>query len=174
MLTRMSETSTIAVIAGRDGQDLQALMSAATARWHRAGMRLAGLLAEGHDGEGVCSAAYLRDLTTGERFSIQRDAPPAGTSCHLDASGMEKACDALLPRLTSADIVVLSKFGKLEAAQQGLWRCFSAAAHAGTPLLTTVSSRHAEALRAWAPAARWLEPEDGAIQAWWNAIRDAA
>jgi nucleoside-triphosphatase THEP1 len=174
MLARMSETSAIAVIAGRDGQDLQALLSGAAARWRRAGMRLAGLLAEGHDGEGVCSAAYLRDLTTGERFSIQRDAPPPGTSCHLDAAGMDEACDAVLARMGGADIVVLSKFGKLEAMQQGLWRCFCASARAGTPLLTTVSSRHAEALRAWAPAACWLEPGDGAIEAWWNAMRDAA
>ncbi|MCO5090709.1 DUF2478 domain-containing protein [Bosea sp. (in: a-proteobacteria)] len=167
----MSETSAIAVIASRDGQDLQALLSAAAGRWRQAGIRLAGLLAEGHDGEGVCSAAYLRDLTTGERFSIQREAPPPGTTCHLDAGGMERACDALLPRTASADIVVLSKFGKLEAMQQGLWRCFSASASAGTPVLTTVSSRHAEALRAWAPAARWLEPDEAAIQSWWDATR---
>ena len=170
MVGHMSRTNAIAVIASRDGLDLQALLCLAATQWREAGMRIAGLLAEGHDGDGVCSAAYLRDLATGERFSIQRDAPPAGTSCHLDADGVARACDALLPQIASADIVVLSKFGKLEAMQQGLWRCFGAAARAGTPLITTVSSRHAEALKAWAPAARWLEPGDDAIQAWWDAL----
>lgn len=119
----------------------------------------------------MCSAAFLRDVALGRRFSIQLDAAPAGTSCHLDAAGIGEACAGLLPQIAGADIVVLSKFGKTEAAQQGLRAAFSGAIAAGRPLLTTVSPKHAEAWAAFAPRAVWLEPDSGAIERWWQAAK---
>jgi hypothetical protein len=119
----------------------------------------------------VCSAGFLRDLASGRRFSIQLDAPPAGSSCHLDATGMEDAGTGLLAQIPDADIVVFSKFGKLEAARQGLWTAFAAAVSAGKPLLTTVSPRHMESWNACAPAALRLDGDAAAIAQWWNTVR---
>lgn len=162
----MSGLSVIAVIANNEAQDSQVLLSGMAAHWRKQGLRVAGVLAEDHNGEGACSAGFLRDVGTGARFSIQLDAAPSGTSCHLDAHGVEGACEVLLPQLGDADIVILSKFGKLEAMQQGLWRAFSSATAAGIPLLTTVSSRHRDAWNAWAPEAEWLEAGEIPIELW--------
>ena len=162
----MTEPSIIAVIANNEAQDSQALLSRMAAGWRENGWRVAGVLAEDHEGEGACSAGFLRDIGTGARFSIQLGAAPAGTSCHLDARGVEGVCDVLLPQVGNADIVVLSKFGKLEAMRQGLWRAFASAAAAGIPLLTTVSPRHMAAWNGWAPAAEWLEAEEASLERW--------
>lgn len=40
---------------------------------------------------------------------------------------METACAELMDQIPTAEIVVLSKFGKLEAMQRGLWATFAAA-----------------------------------------------
>lgn len=77
----------------------------------------------------------------------------------------------MLDRIASADIVVLSKFGKMEATGQGLWPAFAAAKAAGKPLLTTISRRHVEAWTAFAPAAVWLDAAVPSIERWWQAAR---
>lgn len=162
----MTRSDAIAVIANREGQDTQAVLRAAADGWRRAGARVVGVLAEDGDVEGECSAAFLRDIASGERFSIQLDAAPAGTTCHLDTAGIDDACAALLPQIADADVVVLSKFGKTEAMRGGLWTAFREAAAAGKPLLTTVSSKHRDAWAAFAGDAVWLEPDGESIERW--------
>jgi len=170
----MTTSSSIAYIANHEGLDSQALLSAAAVQWRAAGVKAVGVVAENNDTEGVCSAGFLRDLASGKRFSIQLDAPPAGTICHLDTAGMEDAGTSLLAQIADADVAVFSKFGKMEAAQQGLWAAFAAAVAAGKPLLTTVSSRHTESWAIFAPAALRLEGSPAAIAQWWSAIKPAA
>jgi len=164
-------TSPVAVIANRAGLDTQALLSEAVARWRGAGATIVGLLAEDGDGEEACSAAFLRDIATGRSFSIQLDAAPAGTACHLDAAGLSEACAGLLPRIAAADLIVLSKFGKTEAAGSGLRTAFAAAIAAGKPLLTTVSPKHEAAWRAFAPDAAALDPDRQSLDRWWRAAQ---
>jgi len=164
----MIEMDRVAVIANREGQDSQALLAEAVAGWRAAGARIAGVLAENNQEEGVCSAGFLRDIASGRRYSVQLDAPPAGTACHLDVTGMDDACVGLLDQIGSADVVVISKFGKMEAMQQGLWPAFAAAAGAGKPLLTTVSARHVEAWKRFAPGAAWLDGDRAALARWWQ------
>jgi len=164
----------IAVIANREGLDSQALLARAAGAWRTAGLRVVGVLAENNDTEGMCSAGFVRNIGSGTRYSVHLDTPPAGKTCHLDAEGMHEACAGLLGQIPSADIVVLSKFGKLEAMQQGLWPAFTAAVTTGKPLLTTVSSSQMEAWTAFAPAALWLGADDPSIQEWsrrWQASR---
>lgn len=162
----MTGPGTIAAIANREERDSQALLRAAAEAWRAAGANVVGILAEDGDTEGECSAAFLRDIASGRRFSIHLDAAPAGTSCHLDTDGVDDACAGLLPQIAGADIVVLSKFGKTEAMRRGLWAAFCEATAAGKPLLTTVSAKHRDAWTAFAGDATWLEPESGPIERW--------
>ncbi|MBW7921111.1 MAG: DUF2478 domain-containing protein [Rubellimicrobium sp.] len=166
----MQRTRAIAAIANRDGLDSQALLEAAAEGWHAAGLVVAGLVAENNLTDGECSASFLRDITSGRRFSIQLDAAPEGTTCHLDAAGLDVACADLLPRLAGADVVILSKFGKTEAAGGGLRAAFAGAVASGVPLLTTVSPKHVEAWAAFAQGTTWLEPDLPSILRW----RDSA
>lgn len=168
----MTRPIAIAALANREGQESQPLLREAANSWREAGARVVGVLAENNDAGGTCSAAFLIDIASGRRFSIQLDATPVGTNCHLDADGIEEACIGLLAQIPRADVVLLSKFGKTEAAGQGLWPAFRSTIAAGTPLLTTVSPRHAEAWAAFAPGAIWLEPDVRAIGQWWQRAKN--
>lgn len=167
----VTQGSRIAVIANRAGLDSQALLARAVAGWRKAGAQVAGVLAQDNAQQGMCSAGFLRDIGSGRSYPVHLDAPPAGTACHLDAAGMEAACAWLLDQIASADVVVFSKFGKLEAAGQGLWPAFAAAFAAEKPLLTTVSPKHRDAWTRLAPAPAWIEADDAAITQWWRAAR---
>lgn len=166
----MTNSNNIAVIANRENLDSQALLSEAVAAWRAAGVKVVGVLAENSNVEGMCSAGFMRDIASGKEFSVQLDTPAIGTTCHLDAAGMENAGTGLLTQIPEADIVVFSKFGKLEAAQGGLWAAFLATIAARKPLLTTVSSRHVESWKKFAPEAVWLEGDRMSIEQWRRTI----
>lgn len=159
----------VAVLEGADGDSLQALLAAAVAEWRAAGTSVAGVIAEAHSlPDRTCAAGLLRDIDTDERFRIYLGTPPAGTSCHLDGEGVTAACAAVMGQIATSDLVVLSKFGKLEAAGQGLYPAFAAALAAGRPVLTTVSDRHRDVWKAFAPDATRIAATRAALAAWWS------
>lgn len=163
--------SRIAVVTGIDSAAAQALFATAIAQWRKAGVTVAAVLAETLSAtESVCSADFLRDVGSGVAYSIHLEKPPRDTSCHLDARGVEAACAALLPQFDHCDLVVLSKFGKLESTGGGLFPAFAAARAAGLPVLTTVSAKHEQAWRAFAPDAVTLPTNTEALQAWRRAL----
>ena len=164
----MPSPDRIAVIANQGSLDAQALLREAVTVWRASGLHVVGVLAENNAAEGECSAGSLRDIVSGETFSIQLDAQPVDTTCHLDAAGVEAACAHLLPQVARADVVVLSKFGKLEASQSGLWAVFRAAIATGKPLLTTVSTNFRDAWSEVAPRAAWLTGDLEAVNQWWG------
>ncbi|HEY5301711.1 MAG TPA: DUF2478 domain-containing protein [Acetobacteraceae bacterium] len=163
-------TGRIAVVVQADGAT-QALFAAMVAGWRASGAKVVGVIAEAHNlPDRTCSAGYLRDIASGTPYPMFLETAPANTSCHLDAGGVESACVAVLDQVPTSDLVVLSKFGKLEAARGGLAAAFEAAIAAGKPVLTTVSEKHHDAWEAVAPGATRLTGEP-AIQAWWRAMR---
>ena len=161
----------IAAISGADGMQIQDLLGTAIRQWRAAGATVVGLLAENHTlPERSCAAGFLRDIGSGVAYPIYLETAPSHTSCHLDAVGVEAACAALLEQIPGSDIVVLSKFGKLEAAHAGLVPAFEAALASGKPILTSVSSRHRQAWQAFAPDALDLPAEKAAIERWREAL----
>ena len=67
------------------------------------------------------------------------------------------------------DLVVLSKFGKLEAAGCGLAEAFTATFAAQLPLLTSVSPALEAAWQAFAPPLFDIFPAEAeAIERWWR------
>lgn len=157
----------IATIVGADDATIQALFAASVVHWREAGANVVGLIAETHGlPDRTCRAGFLRDIVSGKPFSIFRETPPSHTSCHLDATGVEAACAELLEQIPASDLVVLSKFGKLEAGRAGLASAFEAAIAAGKPVLTTVSDKHREAWRAFAPDAIYLDADGASLDRW--------
>lgn len=127
-------TRHIARIVGTDSATAQRLFAEAVRRWRTTGVRVAGVIEETHGLTGrTCNAGVLRDVLTGERHSIFLEILPPGKICHVDASGAEQAGRSVLAGITDSDVVVLSKFGKLEAGGRGLIGAFEAAAAAGSP-----------------------------------------
>lgn len=161
----------IAAITGADTQRVQALLAEAVDAWRAAGAKVAGVIAEAHGlPDRTCRAGLLRDVASGRRYAMYLDELPADTACHLDAAGVEAACDGLLAQVASSDVVVLSKFGKLEAAGRGLAPAFRAAVAAGKPVLTMFTEKHADAWRQFAPDAVELKPDAGALAGWWQGL----
>lgn len=166
-----SAKNRIAAVTGAESAMVQTLFATAIARWRNGGIKVAAVLAETlSPTTGICSADYLRDVATGVAYSIHLEEPPRDTTCHLDAGGVDAACAALLPQFDSCDLVVLSKFGKLESMGRGLFPAFEAARAAGLPVLTTVSAKHEDAWRSFAPGAAALPANAEALQGWWRTL----
>lgn len=161
----------IATVVGMDGVQVQTLLAAMAAEWHASGINVAGVVAESHDLPNVvCSAGILREIGSGTPHTIYLDVVPSDTSCHLDASGVERACESILARIAASDLVILSKFGKLEASGAGLAKAFKVAMAAGKPVLTTVSAKHRKAWQAFAPDAIELSADEDDLQRWWGRV----
>ncbi|MFY9837272.1 MAG: DUF2478 domain-containing protein [Xanthobacteraceae bacterium] len=161
----------VAAVVTDDGTAAQVLLSAMVADWRKSGTRIAGVIGELHGlPDRTCGAGFLRDIASGKPFAIYLENPPTQTSCHLDAAGVATACEAVIGDIPMSDLVVLNKFGKLEGMGQGLAAAFELAISAGKPLLTTVSNRHCDAWRSFAPHTFFLPADKAALQDWWCAI----
>jgi Protein of unknown function (DUF2478) len=165
--------NTIAVVRGSSGAEVQDVLLAFVDRWRRSA-RLAGLIAQSHGlPDRACSAGYLRSIATGEQFSIFQDLGPGSTACHLDGSGALQAAAAVRSDIAAGcDLVVLSKFGKLETGGGGLFPAFKAAMDAQVALLTSVSPAGERAWKTLSGGSFTVLPADlEKISAWWQAIR---
>jgi hypothetical protein len=148
------------------------LLTAMVADWRKSGASIAGVIGETHGlPDRICSAGFLRDIATGKPYAIYLETPPSQTSCHLDAAGVASACEALLDQIPISDLVVLNKFGKLEGMGHGLAAAFKLAISEDKPVLTTVSRRHCDVWRAFAPGTAFLPADKAALQNWWRSIR---
>lgn len=162
----------IAVVEGADSERIQRLLARTVADLIGARVRIAGVTAVTHGlPDRSCSAGILRGIGSDEQFPIYLDEVPLDTSCHLDAEGVDVACASVMRQIANSDLVVLSKFGKLEATQQGLFPAFEAAIAAGRPVLTSVSVKHRNAWHAFAPDAVYLDADKSALMDWWRHAR---
>ncbi|MBV9827744.1 MAG: DUF2478 domain-containing protein [Alphaproteobacteria bacterium] len=163
----------IAVVQGGPNAVIQGIFETLVDRWGGSA-RLAGVLAETHGlADRACSAGFLRDIRSGERFSIFQDLGPGSTECHLDGVAVAPATAAVQRGIAAGcDLVVLCKFGKLEAGNSGLADAFRAALDADIPLLTSVSPAQDAAWEQFAaPRFVKLPADPAAIDAWWQAVR---
>lgn len=170
--TATISSAKIATVVGDEGAAIQQLFGSVVAKWRAAGIKAVGVISEAHGlPDRTCSAGVLRDIVSGDLYPIFLETPPHGTSCHLDAVGVENACASLLDQVSASDVVVLSKFGKLEATGEGLAPAFKAAVAAAKPVLTTVSAKHRDVWRAFAPETTFLSANDATIMMWWQSLR---
>jgi Protein of unknown function (DUF2478) len=166
----------IGVVRGASGAQVQDMFRSLAQRW-RGSVRLAGLIAEDHGlADRACSAGFLRNIATGERFSIFHDLGPGSTVCHLDGVGALTAAQSIQRDITAGcELVLLNKFGKLEADGTGLFAAFGAALDAGIPLLTSVSSAFEPAwTRLTGRSFCVLRADMDEIGTWWGTIRNTA
>lgn len=166
----------IAVVQGAPSAQVQQLFGMLVERWQPS-LRLAGVVAEDHDlVDRACSAGFLRSLADGERFPIFQDLGPGAKACHLAGDGATAAAAAVRRDIAAGcDLVILSKFGKLEAEGGGLRDAFGAAIEAGVPLLTSVSARFVAAWESFAAPLFVIVPDDAdRIEAWWRSVRPPA
>jgi hypothetical protein len=135
--------------------------------------RVVGLIEEdlSQDHAGRC-APQLRSLVDGRAFPLFQDLGAGSTACGLDGERVADACAAVQRDLASGcDLLVLSKFGRLESERSGLVDAFAAAIDLNAPILTSVSPKFEPQWRAFAaPLFVMLPPEADAIRTWWRSV----
>lgn len=164
---------TIAVVRGSEGIAPHVLLRQFVERW-RSSTRIAGVLEEGHGlPDRSCGAGVLRSIATGARYPLFQELGPKSISCNLDGTGAAAASESICREIAAGcDLVVLSKFAKLESQRSGLLSAYRAAIEARIPVLTSVSSRFDEAWEKFAaPLYVDLPADEMALDSWWRAQR---
>jgi nucleoside-triphosphatase THEP1 len=164
----------IAALYGGTSRELQGALAAFARELQSQGYRVAGVIEESLCGAtGACKSLSVRDIASGERIPISQKLGAGSEACNLDPGGLAFACGLVEEAIErGADVVVLSKFGKLEASRSGLCDAFKAAILADIPIITTVSPH---VLQDWVCFAgglsEYVPPDIAALAAWWRATR---
>ncbi len=137
-------------------------------------VRVAGLVQHRLPGPG--KKMVLTDLQTAEQVRISQDLGAGSDSCVLDPTGLATAAVMLRrARETGPDLLVISKFGRLEVEGNGFRTELFCAAGDGMAVLTTVADKHRDAFReatgGWAVE---LPASSDAIEAWWQQVAPAS
>ncbi|MBB4198161.1 hypothetical protein CCR94_11010 [Rhodoblastus sphagnicola] len=172
----MNARASIVAVGGADSAGKRGVIGDFIERRRAEGFRVVGVVEARDPGAGACGELAVTDLATGARIKISQNLGPGSTACNLDPGGVALACAAVQRALKSgADMVVLSKFGKLEAGGGGLRDAFCAALDAGVPVVTTL---HPVLREDWArfagDLAEEIAPEFSALENWWRDLAAAA
>lgn len=170
-----SSTRPIAIVQGAESAAIQQIFADFAARLQRTA-RVVGVVEDACSADGrACGPGMLRSIADGRAYRLFQDLGAGASSCALDPGGVVEAGEAVRHGIAGGcDLVVLSKFGKLEAENgSGLIPAFAAAIEAGVPVLTSVSPKHAAAWSAFAdPLFTRLPADAGAIERWWQDVRE--
>jgi hypothetical protein len=163
----------IAAIQGAPNPLIQSAMWRFARRWTDRGVRIAGLIeAIELDDTPSRQATRLKNLRTGETYPLFQDLGPLASACHLDGSGIVAACVTIRREIErGCDLVILNKFGQLEALRTGLTDAFALAVERDIPILTAVSPTYNAAWEAFSsPLGIILPAVDAALDDWWRAL----
>jgi hypothetical protein len=114
----------------------------------------------------------LQDLASGDVTAIAEDRGSGARGCRLDPSLLTDLAEAVTSSLYSEEprLLVVNKFGKIEADGGGLRGAIAEAVGLGIPVLVGVPARNLDRWRAFAgPLAVELPAEPAAITAWLEA-----
>lgn len=130
-----------AAVVYDDRVSIDALLGAFAADLMRSGLHLAGVIQVPHeDGCGPRALSRVRDVATGELLPICRT---VGGSCRPDRARFERAASPIREGFrTGADLIVVSRFGRLEADGRGFGGEVRQSIATGQPLITAVRRGH--------------------------------
>lgn len=166
----------IAALPAQESERVQGLMRLFAEELAAGGARVAGVTQARLLDPGGKSRIVLRDLQTGAHYPISQDLGPGSVACNLDAGELALACGAVeRAARAGADLIVISKFSKQEAARGGLCDAFRAAMSARVPVIAAVSPHFRAEWRVFAgPLAEDVAPDRDALAAWWARARALA
>lgn len=135
------------------------------------GLRLAGAVrAKPADRGGHPCDMDLRVLPDGPLFRISQPLGRQARGCRLDGGVIEAIAAEVEARLQGADLLVVNKFGKLEAQGRGLGPAIARAMEIGIPALVGVNAMNVPDFLAFTCGlAAPLEPDASAVLDWYGA-----
>lgn len=160
-----------AAVASDGTADVDALLAEVAAAQRAAGRRVHGLLMR-HDGPPAGGTAcaermWLVDIARGTEYLVSQPMGSLSKACRADPRGFARAGEVLRGALGEApDLVVVNRFGRLEAEGGGLRAELLALMAEGVPLLTAVAPPYRQAWLDFSGGAPVLAPEAPALQAW--------
>lgn len=113
----------------------------------------------------------IEDLATGEITAIAEHRGKQARGCRLDVGLLTELAEAVLVSLRSEEprLLVINKFGKIEADGGGLRQAVAEAVELGIPVLVGVPARNLDRWRAFAGALAVELPVDEVAVARWLA-----
>jgi hypothetical protein len=110
---------------------------------------------------------WLVDVATGAEYLVSQPMGRHSKACRADPQGFARATEVLRRALAEApELVVINRFGRLEAEGGGLSAELLALMAEGVPLLTAVAPAYREAWLHFSGGAPLLPPEPTAVRAW--------
>lgn len=143
---------TVAALVYRTEHYPDAAFAALVAHARSRGLRLAGALQHlaSDQADRRCDVE-LEDLATGHRTPLFENRGREARGCRLDEGALADATARIEGSLDAApDLLVLSKFGKVECEGGGLRDLIAGAIDRGIPVIIGVPDRNIEAWRAFA------------------------
>ena len=133
------------------------------------GVRVAGLMQEAPAQRRPRRDLCVRDLATGETLPILQDLGAEATGCAVAPAAITEAAGLLSRAIaTRPDLLIVNRFGRLEAAGGGMLAEIARAFADGIALLVCVPARYRDAWNAFAGGLdAQLPPNREAIEAWW-------
>lgn len=158
----------IACTAIVDDGNADALLSAIVDEQRRLGLRVGGLLmVRPQRLPGCAPTMVLVDIDTRDEYLVSQPMGSASRACKADPEGFARASRVLRNALLQApDLVVVNRFGRLEAEGRGFnAELLELMAH-GIPVLTAVGPRHVDAWKQFTGDAPLLPPDRDQVCAW--------
>jgi hypothetical protein len=162
-----------AVIYGPD-DDCDGLLTDIAHGWMADGHAVAGVVQINAGASCADIDMELEVLGSGRRISICQDLGAGSTdSCRLDPAGLAEAAAAVKEAIgRPVDVVLVNKFGRMEAEGGGMLAEIGATVEAGLPLVIGVPRRFTEAWNAFAAGMDVQLPCDrAALESWWRDAR---
>lgn len=151
------------------GDEVDALLAEVVQAQRQAGRRVRGLLmARSVPGPGCAAETVMVDIASGERYLVSQPLGRDSTACRADPQGFARAGGVLRAAAGDApELVVVNRFGKLEAEGGGLRAELLEILSRDIPLLTSVSRGLAdEWQRFTGGASQLLAPTRAAVDGW--------
>jgi molybdate transport system ATP-binding protein len=133
----------LAAILYRPDDDVDALLADFADALLRGGERIGGVVQRNlKDESGRSNGMHVIDLWTGRQISICQPLGTGATACKLDPGGLAEASLAVARAVSDgAELIIVNKFSKQEAAGHGLRGELAEAIIAGGPVLTAVPEK---------------------------------
>lgn len=158
----------VAAVLHGPGEPVDELLAAFAARQRQRGVRVRGLVQDTRQLGGGRKSMELIDLATGHRFAISQDLGRESSSCCLDPTGIAAAAPVLRRAAEQgAELVVVNRFGALEAEHGGFADELLALMADDIPLVTAVAERQLESWLVFSERrGALLAPSLDALESW--------
>lgn len=168
-----ADSPPIAAVIDDGSCNVDALLEACAERQRAAGTAVQGLVMTfPTPGTGCARAMVLLDIATREPYLVSQPLGAGSAACRADPQGFARA-SAVLRRAAQQppELVIVNRFGGLEAEGGGFRAELLELMALGVPLLTSVATRHIDAWRAFTGDAALLLPATpAAVDGWLGAV----